>query len=192
MKSTFKETKNLRFKRPCSSYLKETYRILKNPNVMRYVTTGPRSLEETKAELASWSDHWEKNGFGPYLVVDQEGNLIGFGKLYLNDRSPFVQLGYAIDEPYWNCGYGSQVARTCQEIAFNQLNQPRLEAFARKNNSASIHILNKLGMHLENSNFIYDGRDYVHYSMTAVEYFGLYQLRSSVPNYDRIEMFPQP
>jgi len=156
------------------------------------VTTGARSEAEAKAEFISWDEHWEKFGFGTYLAFDQrQQKLMGFTKLYISDRSQFVQIGYALDEPYWNQGWGTKLGKICLELGFNQLKQPRLEAFAIVENKASRHILNKLGMYLETDSFRYDGRLYARYSMDAVEYFGLYQLRSSVPNYERIQLLPQ-
>lgn len=179
--------------RPTLKDFPEVSQILSNPNVMKYVTTGARSDAEAYAELISWIEHWEKFGFGTYLAFEQrQQKLMGFVKLYVSDRSQFVQLGYALDEPYWHQGWGTKLGKTCLELGFNQLNQPRLEAFAIIHNKASLHILNKLGMYLETDNFRYDGRHYCRYSMEAGEYFGLYQLRSSVPNYERIQLFPQP
>ncbi|CBN58673.1 MULTISPECIES: GNAT family N-acetyltransferase [Kamptonema] len=162
--------------------------MLVSSSVMKFITTGVRSESQAYAEYFGWDEAWEKFGFGTYLAFDQrQQKLMGFTKLYVSDRSSFVQFGYALDEPYWNQGWGTKLGKICLELGFNQLNEPRLEAFAMVENKASRHILNKLGMYLESENFRYDGRHYCHYSMEAVEYFRLYQLRSSVPNYDRTQ-----
>lgn len=186
-------TEKMVLRRPTLGDFTKVYRILSNRNVMQFVTTGARSEEEAKAELISWDNHWNEFGFGTYLAFDRrQQELMGFAKLYVSDRSPFVQLGYALDELYWGQGLGTKLAKICLELGFSQLSQPRLDAFAKIENKASRHILEKIGMYLETDNFRYDNRLYAHYSMDAVEYFGLYQLRSSVRNYDLIQMIPQP
>jgi [ribosomal protein S5]-alanine N-acetyltransferase len=186
-------TEGMELVRPTIKHLPAVRQMLVNPNIMKYVTIGARSESQADEEYIGSIEAWNKDGFGTYLAFDpRQQKLMGFAKLYVNARSPFVQLGYALDEPYWNQGWGTKLGKICLELGFNQLNQPRLDAFARIENKASRHILEKLGMHLETDSFRYDNRPYAHYSMEAVEYFGLYQLRSSVPNSDRVKMLPQP
>lgn len=179
--------------RPILKDFPEVRQMLVSTSVMKFITTGARDDAAAEAEYLGWMKAWECFGFGTYLAFDQrQQKLMGFTKLYISDRSPFVQFGYALDEPYWNQGWGTKLGKICLELGFNQLSQPRLDAFAMVENKASRHILNKLGMYLETDSFRYDGRLYARYSMDAVEYFGLYQLRSSVPNYERIQLLPQP
>ncbi len=189
---TILKTEGMVLVRPTIENYPKVRPMLVSTSVMKFITTGARSDASAYAEYLGWDEAWESFGFGTYLAFDQrQQKLMGFTKLYISDRSPFIQFGYALNEPYWNQGWGTKLGKICLELGFNQLSQPRLDAFAMVENKASRHILNKLGMYLESENFRYDGRHYCHYSMEAVEYFRLYQLRSSVPNYERIQLLPQ-
>lgn len=165
---------------PSLDYFPEIYRILSSPKVMQFVTTGPRSRSEAKKETIDWTILWKKHGFGPYLVLDKrEGNLIGFAKLYLSARSPFPQVGYALDHPYWGLGLGTEIAKATIKIGFENLGEPALAAFARVENTASRRILEKVGMHLETENFRQENRVYAHYTLDAADYFQQQGLRQA-------------
>jgi ribosomal-protein-alanine N-acetyltransferase len=158
----------------------EVYQILSNLKVMQYVTTGARTKSEAKAELISWIEHREKHGFGPYLArCKREGNLIGFAKLYLSDRAQSVQVGYCVQEHLWGLGLGTEIAQGCLELGLEYLQEEELVAFARIENKASRHILEKIGMGCETDNFQQENRVYARYSIDAAKYFSIQGLRQA-------------
>jgi len=168
------------FVQPKLEYFPEIYRILSNPKVMQYVTTGKRSKAETKQEIIDWMKHWKKHGFGPYLVLDKrEGNLIAFAKLYLSYRSPFPQIGYAIDDHLWGIGLGSEIAKSLLKIGFENLGEEALSGFARVENSASRRILEKSGFQLQTENFQQENRVYAAYTLAAADYFQMQGFRQA-------------
>lgn len=156
---------------PTVEYFPQVYHILQNPKIMRYVTTGPRSFQESWNELNGWIDHWQMHGFGPYFLLEKERqNLIVFAKLYLNNRSPYLQMGYALDTPYWGYGLGTEAANFCLQIGFNKLNQRWVDAYARVENHPSRHILEKIGMRCANNGFVYSNRTYARYLISKQQY----------------------
>ncbi|HLO49749.1 MAG TPA: GNAT family N-acetyltransferase [Kamptonema sp.] len=160
------------FVQPKLDYFPEIYGILSNPKVMQFVTTGTRSKSEAKKETIDWMKHWKKHGFGPYLVLDKrEANLIGFAKLYLSSRSPWVQIGYAIDDHLWGIGIGSEIAKSLLKIGFENLGEEALAGFARVENLASRRVLEKVGFELQTENFRQENRVYAHYTLDAADYF---------------------
>jgi ribosomal-protein-alanine N-acetyltransferase len=168
------------FVQPKLEYFPEIYRILSNPKVMQYVTTGPRSKSEAKNEIIDGMKHWKEHGFGPYLVLDKrEGNLIGFAKLYLSSRSPFPQIGYAIDDHLWGIGLGSEIAKSLLKIGFENLGEDALAGFARVENKASRRILEKVGFQLQTENFQQENRIYAHYTLDAADYFQMQGFRQA-------------
>ncbi|OCR02801.1 hypothetical protein BCD67_18240 [Oscillatoriales cyanobacterium USR001] len=168
------------FVQPNLDYFPEIYRILSNPKVMQFVTTGKRSKAETKQETIDWMKHWKKHGFGPYLVLDKrEGNLIGFAKLYLSSRSPWVQVGYAIDDHLWGIGLGSEIAKSLLKIGFENLGEEALAGFVRLENKPSRRILEKVGFQLQTENFQQENRIYAHYTLDAADYFQMQEFRQA-------------
>lgn len=174
------ETKRLILQPPTLADLSEVSLILRNPNIMRFVTTGARSEAEAKGELKVWIKHWQNHGFGSFLAFDKNHNeLVGFAKLYISDRSPCVQIGYALKENFWGQGLGTELAEACLELGFKYLEEPRLVAFARCKNHASRRVLEKVGMRCETDSLISDGRDYCYYSIDQIKYWVQQYLQAS-------------
>jgi [ribosomal protein S5]-alanine N-acetyltransferase len=168
------------FVQPKLDYFPEIYRIFSNPKVMQFVTTGKKSKTETRKEIIDWQKSWKKYGFGPYLVLDKrEGNLIAFAKLYLSSRSPWVQIGYAIDDHLWGIGLGSEIAKSLLKIGFENLGEEALSGFARVENKASRRILEKVGFQLQTDNFQQENRIYAHYTLDAADYFQMQEFRQA-------------
>ena len=95
---------------------------------------------------------------------------MGAVKLYLSDRSPYLQIGYFLDVQYWGKGYATEAAKMALKLGFYGLNQPRIDAFAHINNIPSRHILEKIGMTSITDQFIYDGRQYAQYIINHSDY----------------------
>jgi ribosomal-protein-alanine N-acetyltransferase len=96
---------------------------------------------------------------------------MGVLKLYLGDRTPYLQLGYFLAVEYWGKGYATEAAKMGLKLGFYGLNQQRIDAFAHINNIPSRHILSaKLGMTCITDQFIYDGRQYSHYMINRSDY----------------------
>lgn len=122
--------------------------ILGNPKDMQYVGKGPRTKEEAFEEFMGFMNHWDKHGYGCGAIIHKvSGELIGIFKLYLNDRSPFTQLGYVIHNTYWGHGFGTEAAKATLAYGFDVLKLERIVAYAMPANLASDTILQKkLGM----------------------------------------------
>ncbi|MBE9146753.1 GNAT family N-acetyltransferase [Planktothrix mougeotii] len=151
---------------------------------MQWVLQGALSKYQAITELEHWEQHWEKYGFGNYFALDRQGKeLLGFVKVYHSDRSPFVNIGYALDQPYWGHGLGTELAETALKIGFLELKEPQLVGFARCRNHASRRILEKVGFHQVKECLIED-RDYCLYQISQERY--LQRLEISAMTYTPI------
>ncbi len=151
---------------------------------MKWVLQGALSYEQAIAELKRWQQHWETYAFGNYFALDRQGKeLLGFVKVYRSDRSAFVNIGYALDQPYWGHGWGTKLAETALEIGFLELKEPQLVGFARCQNHASRRILEKVGFHKVEDCLI-ENRDYCLYQISQERY--LQRLEISAMNYTPI------
>jgi RimJ/RimL family protein N-acetyltransferase len=57
-----------------------------------------------------------------------------------------AEIGYSLNPKYWRKGYGTEAAARLIEYLKNERKVQRIFATSRPENSASIHILEKLGM----------------------------------------------
>ncbi len=123
------------------------HRVYSDPQVMRYVATGPMEhIGVTERLLYDYDVHQRTHGFSFWAVIERAtGELIGDAGLY---RTPAgeVELGYTLGLPWWGHGYATEAAGTWVETAFGVLGIEEVVALAEPANLASLHVLEKLGM----------------------------------------------
>lgn len=116
-----------------------------NSNVVRY--TGDvafDSVEATRKFIQNYSDY-EKNGFGRWLVIEKNSKVVlGWCGLKYYDNE--VDIGYRFFEHFWGKGFATETARACLDYGFNVLNLQRIVGNCMLENTASIRVLEKLGM----------------------------------------------
>jgi RimJ/RimL family protein N-acetyltransferase len=123
------------------------HRVYSDPDVMRYVATGPMTdLAVSERLLADYDAHQKRLGYSFWAVVERSsGALIGDAGLY---RTPAgeVELGYTLGAEWWGRGYATEAAGAWLECAFSSLGISEVVALAEPANVASLHVLDKLGM----------------------------------------------
>ena len=121
-----------------------------DPSAMHFIG-GPHSLERTRQGIAGYVDHQRAAGYSFWAVVLEEtGELIGEAGLYpMNGSGPDIELGYALGTPWWGRGYATEAARAILHAAFENLGVERVVAVAKRENTDSLHVLDKLGFRME-------------------------------------------
>ena len=121
--------------------------IYSDPDVMRYVATGPMAdLAYTRRLIDDYSYHQSQHGFSFWAVVERSsGALIGDAGLYQTPGGE-VELGYTLGKPWWGRGYATEAAGEWLRVAFEELGVNEVVALAEPANTASVHVLEKLGM----------------------------------------------
>ena len=120
-----------------------------HPDVMRY-THEPllKSLDEARSAIAGYPD-FQTVGFGRWAcVLKESGDVIGFcGLKYLTDLE-VVDVGYRFLPEYWGLWLATEACRACLEFGFEVLQLERIVGFVLPENTASIRVLEKVGMTL--------------------------------------------
>jgi RimJ/RimL family protein N-acetyltransferase len=125
------------------------HEIYSDPEVMRYVGHGPhRTVSETTAALRAYSDMLARRGYSFLAVEELDGGLVvGDGGLHpLGGTGPEIELGYTLAREAWGRGYATEVARALVDHARTSLGVPVVVAQVEPGNTASRHVLEKLGM----------------------------------------------
>lgn len=121
--------------------------IYADPDVMRYVATGPMAdIAHTQRLLDDYTDHQLRHGYSFWAVIERSsGALIGDAGLY---RTPAgeVELGYTLGSAWWGRGYATEAAGMWLRVAFRELDVEEVVALAEPANVGSLHVLEKLGM----------------------------------------------
>jgi len=123
------------------------HRVYSDPDVMRYVATGPiADLGATQRLIGDYVDHQQAWGYSFWAVEERSsGELIGDAGLY---RTPSgeVELGYTLGVPWWGLGYATEAAGAWVEAALGALGLDEVVALAEPGNRASLRVLEKIGL----------------------------------------------
>jgi RimJ/RimL family protein N-acetyltransferase len=132
---------------------------------------GVRTEEQTRDYVQRFLDHWQKNGFGMWLLYGRDQQFVGRAALRRMelDGQMEVEVGCALLAPFWNKGLASEIVRALVEMAFVRLGLPHMVGFALPSNVASIRILQKLGFRYE-KDIAHAERRHVLYRLTGEEF----------------------
>ena len=118
--------------------------------VMRYF---PKTLDskETDDFLNRVQEHFKENGYGLWAVeLKDTKDFIGFIGLltatFEADFTPCVEIGWRLDNKYWNKGYATEGAKACLEYGFNKLNLDTIYSFTAQINKPSENVMKKIGL----------------------------------------------
>jgi RimJ/RimL family protein N-acetyltransferase len=161
------ETERMTLERLRLEHAPDQLRLLLDPRVS--ATLWPHAKPPTEADvldgLAAKIDHWDRHGFGMWLLRDRgTGEMVGRGGLQYTYTAGLhdIEAGWAIVPEYWGQGLGTELAHACVETAFEQLDLLDIVAFTLPTNNASRRVMDKAG-------FAYE-RDIVHAGLPHVLY----------------------
>lgn len=121
-----------------------------NPRVMEFFA-GTLTREESDQAADRIESDFENWGFGLFAVeLKATGKFIGFIGLHTATFkahfTPCVEIGWRIDEPYWNQGLATEGSRAVIDYAFKKLKLEGLVSFTAPENLTSRRLMEKLGM----------------------------------------------
>jgi RimJ/RimL family protein N-acetyltransferase len=122
-----------------------------DPRVTRYLFFGPRDAEGTAqylTELLASQREMPRTRFELGVEEISTGRLIGACDLSLIEGNT-IDLGYMLGLPDWGKGFATEIATGLLEAAFLMLRAERVISTVDVNNTASIRVLEKIGMRWE-------------------------------------------
>jgi ribosomal-protein-alanine N-acetyltransferase len=145
----------------------EMLALLLHPKVAR--SLWPRPEPPTEAEVLDGLQakvvHWDKFGFGMWLVRDRAtGEMVGRGGLQYTYSPGLdeIEAGWAIVPERWGQGLATEVAWASIRAAFGKLGLRDIVALALPDNRASRRVMEKTG-------FVYE-RDVTYAELPHVLY----------------------
>jgi ribosomal-protein-alanine N-acetyltransferase len=150
--------------------LEDLYSIRSDPEVVKFITGLPATKEQFAATLEKHLQRWEQYGFGPWALNFQGGaDLLGWCGLDFLDTTTEVEVGYGLARRFWRLGIASEAAAASLRYGFQSLNLKRIVAVAYPQNTASWHIMEKLGMRYVKKGWYY-GAEMVYYEIGCDEF----------------------
>ena len=128
-----------------------------DPRVMRFINGGtPVPRERIEADFPSrlvdsWDPLCERDRRTLFCACDRgSGAFLGWfhvkpGRMWPDE----LELGYRLARSAWGRGLATEGSRALRDFVFERLRAPKLMATTMRDNRASAHVLEKVGMTLE-------------------------------------------
>jgi [ribosomal protein S5]-alanine N-acetyltransferase len=129
----------------------------------------PPTLDDVRNGLHRQLDHWERHGFGLWLLRDRVGGqMVGRGGLQYTDvlGGLAVEVAWAIVPARWGQGLATELAYAAMAVAFDALGLVELVALTLPGNAASRRVMEKAGFGYERD-VLYAGLPHVLYRRGA-------------------------
>jgi len=126
------------------------YEMNLDPEVIQYTGDLPFESVNAAEKFIAVYNAYEKWGYGRWTVrrlEDQE--YLGFCGLKFHAHTGETDLGFRFARAHWGKGYATEAAEACIAYAFGELGLTHLIGQVRTENTASIHVLEKLGFSFE-------------------------------------------
>ncbi|BAZ27248.1 GCN5-related N-acetyltransferase [Kalymmatonema gypsitolerans NIES-4073] len=133
---------------------KQAFEIYNDPEVTRFLITKAESLESTVNILQRWVTIAAQvnNGTGLWaMVLKETGEIVGtIVLMQLRDEDQqFTQdyeIGWHLKKSAWGKGYATEAAKAILDYGFNTLKLPVICSIVQPENTASIRVIQRLGM----------------------------------------------
>lgn len=126
-------------------------RLHSNVQVQQYTGEATiTALEGIHHKIKEKTDEYERYGFGRWGTVLKDGlQFVGWAGLSYLPEFDEIDLGYRFLPEYWGVGIATEAARAILNYGFDNLQLSRIIAIAMKENTASIRVMEKVGMQFE-------------------------------------------
>ena len=152
------------------------------PEVMRFITGRPETLDETRAIIARVKAKWAEWGYSWWAIFERStGQLVGAGCLQHLRRDPLqpMEIGWRLQPDCWGKGYASEAARAMAQFAFDTIGAPELVAVCHPDNAASAQVMRRLGMQYRGLERWYE-TDTATYVISRAEWHAAAAVRAAV------------
>lgn len=141
------ETERLYLRKFQQKDAENIYELNLDPEVLKF--TGDEAFKNVvEANLFIQNyDHYKKYGFGRWAVINKKtDSFLGWCGLKYTESLDEFDIGFRFFRKYWNKGYATESAKLCLNLGFNKHGMKTIFGRAVKENTASIKVLEKIGM----------------------------------------------
>jgi ribosomal-protein-alanine N-acetyltransferase len=146
------ETEHLLFREFTTDDAQLIYELNSDPEVIKYVHELPTT--DLSMALANITERilpqYINYGYGRWAVfIKESGEFIGWCGLKYRPERYEIDLGYRFKQSSWGKGYATEAAMATLQYGFRSLKIPIITAMAHIDNTASLKVIEKCGMHFQ-------------------------------------------
>ncbi|MDX1391185.1 MAG: GNAT family N-acetyltransferase [Rheinheimera sp.] len=146
------ETPRLRIRHLTAADAAFTCKLLNDPSFINNIADrGVRSELDAMHYLAEGPiKSYQQHGYGLFMVENNQNRTpMGFCGLLYRDTLQETDIGFAFLPECWGNGYAYEAAAAIMHFGYQKLQLKRIVGLTRAGNTASIKILNRLGLRFE-------------------------------------------
>ncbi len=145
------QTKRLIAERLRPEHFELIFQMHQDKKVMAHLG-GKRSRQETEEYMDLNLAHWDKYGYGIWILTENQTGLFagrgGLRNAVLGGKNE-VEIAYGLMPQFWNRGLATEFVRTLIDNGFSQLGLDSIACVTRPDNIASQRVLEKTGFQYE-------------------------------------------
>jgi [ribosomal protein S5]-alanine N-acetyltransferase len=123
------------------------FRILQEPDILRYFPPTAVTLEKTQNYIKHQLDHWQERSFGHWAVVTQaDDQVVGWNGLEYLPELDEVEVAYLLSRRVRGHGFATQVASAAVRFGFESTGLKKIIGLVHPQNAPSIRVLEKCGL----------------------------------------------
>ena len=139
--------------RPAFRDADELHPVLADERVVPWMfPAGPPSPAQVRALLVRDTDHWKRQGWGPWVVRDAATHAVvgrvGIERCEVGGAEE-VEVAWTVAADRWGEGLATEMAAEAVRAAFEVVGLPDVVSFALTDNTRSRRVMEKLGFAFE-------------------------------------------
>lgn len=126
-------------------------KLVNDEGWLRYIgDRGIRNVEQARAYIGKLLAQWKEHDYGAYLVaLKQTGAPIGLTGLFRREGLDHPDIGFALLAAHRGHGYAVEASEAVLQKCWDRCQLTKITAITVRENSASIKVLEKLGLEFE-------------------------------------------
>ena len=154
----FLESERLLLREISESDLDFLFELHFDAEVMKYIRPAEKTMEETRTTMKRIrSTNKYDQGLGLWMCEEKKsGELIGWFVLKDLDDTTDIEIGYRLMRKHWGNGYATEMSRELLKHGFEKLNLEKIVGATRFDNTASQHVLEKIGLKFARIQHVYN------------------------------------
>jgi len=146
---TVLETERLRLTNWLPEHADDLFALHGDPEVARYLSLegSPWTHQQVVDRIALWEDDFAQYSMGKLRLIRKSDDvLVGRAGFGIHPPTGEPEIGYALFREHWGSGYAFEAAAGLRDWIFRETDRDHFIGFADIRNTASIRILQGIGM----------------------------------------------
>lgn len=144
-------TERLHAERLQQDHFEFIHQMNRNKQIMAHLG-GLRSLEQTSEYMKKNLAHWERYGYGIWILRQRETRILtgrgGLRNTVLAGKDE-VEIAYGLMPEFWNKGLATEFVEAVMQIGFSEIGLYGLACITQPDNDASMRVLEKTEFRFE-------------------------------------------